>query len=449
MDSETDDDSIEFTKNKWKIDSYLIPAKVAYFLSCSRYAINEFFVLYFVSIGFSSGDAGLLTALQLLGGIISAPFWCLLADEKRIHRTLFTIVSGVSVLTMSSIPILNVILSDNPINKCPYDLVSNISTTKSGTTHTKDRKIFLYILLVSSFVSSVFDGCLTSFIDCGTIQRMHTSSEPTSYGKQRLYGALGYASGSIMYSISIKYYPESNVSCYTGIFITYGIFCTLLTLSCNWLFKGIEVRNKTKDVKVILKSVLYEFDTLFFFTCSLCAGIAQGVWYAYIFLYMKEMDSPTLLLGFSLPTTCVTASIVFYYSTKIIDALCGPFSAMGFSFFAWMLRFFALSYINNPYLVIVIDLLHGFTFSLFRTASLEYVKIICDPLITASLCGINNTMNTLGIMIGNLVGGYIHDKVGSKHLFQIVALFCLLSGIIMFLKILIRRIHRSGFQALP
>ena len=50
-----------------------------------------------------------------------------------------------------------------------------------------------------------------------------------------------------MFGFSIHYFPRVNITCYSGIFVPYAIFTTLLIVSSYYLFNGISLETKQKQ----------------------------------------------------------------------------------------------------------------------------------------------------------------------------------------------------------
>ena len=51
----------------------------------------------------------------------------------------------------------------------------------------------------------------------------------------RLFGAIGYGLGSLVYASSINFFPSGGVSCYVGMYVTYAVLTTSLGVVCFWM----------------------------------------------------------------------------------------------------------------------------------------------------------------------------------------------------------------------
>ena len=418
------------------INIHMVPAKVSYFLSMARFALCEYSMLFYVSIGFSSSNAGWINGLQLIGGMLAAPLWSLLADKKAIHKCLSLFICIMAISTMTSLPLINQTMGDARRTVCPYKTNNgNDTTTQRHINHFSeyDEKVLFYSLLTAAIIAYSFDSTILAFMDTGVIQRMRSSPKESVYGHQRFFGGIGYSVGSMVYSTAIHYFPRGNLSCYTAIFVVYFAFTGSLGISFLVLFSGMKTTtlepdnvspntvnvspNTGKNVSKILCSTLFCKRVIFFLASVLILGILQGVWYAFTFVYMKEIGAPTLLLGLSTQSETVSALIIYVLSNKLITWLGGPMPVMAFNCFSWALRFTCLARMKNPFLLLVINLSHGFCFPLCYVATIEYIKSRTDTRVLTTMVGISNTLNTSGLVIANLVGGYLYKKYGGSLLF--------------------------------
>ena len=151
-----------------------------------------------------------------------------------------------------------------------------------------------------------------------------------------------------------------------------------------------------------------------------------------------------MLLGWSLLVTALSGTIVYIVANKIIDALHGPIHAMALTSLIWMFRFVMLSYLRNPFYILLIDIVHGFTFSLFRVASLVYIKEVSDPLVLTTLCGVNNTLNSVGLVVANLVGGRLYKAYGGRMMFFGSGILCCIWAMLILCFLILKQVVKRN-----
>jgi len=423
------------------LNSYMLSSKIAYFLNNAKYSILEYWVLFYVSTGLNPADAGFINGVQIIGGTIAAPIWGFLADRRQCHRIVIVILCVFAMVSTMIQPFLSERYGDdcktvcrhqmNVLNESAYVACNQrINEVRMTTSSVNDKNALFYSLLIASSVASIFDGSILSFVDSGVLHRIRSSPTPCEYGHQRLFGSLGYGTGAVIYSATVNNFPEGDISCYTGLFVVYFVVTGCLVLSSYVLFSDIKITSQNEvtmsDLRQSLMSVATNLECIFVFLTILVNGTFQGLWYAFLFIYLKELNGPTMLLGWSLLVTALSGTVVYVIANTIINLLSGPIHAMALTSAIWTIRFICLSYLQNPFYILLIDIIHGFTFSLFRVASLVYIKEVADPVVLTTLCGVNNTLNSCGLVLANLIGGRLYKQYGGRKLFFGSSLLCMI-----------------------
>ena len=441
----------------------MLPAKISYFINNARYSIGDYLVLFYVQAGLSPTEAGLVNGLQHLGGMFAAPLFGFLADKYGFHRLITICLCLTSIIAVCIQPYFTLTYGAPDNNYCPrrianITLQDNVTSSFVGNgvgddvmdgETTQDKPLF-YSLLVSAIVASSFDGSIMSFNEAGVLTRVETSPRESSIGVQRIMAALGSSVGAIIYSLAITFYPHGHWSCHTGLFVTYGCITLCLAVSYFFLFRGITVATEQKkketgggggagtgaSVTSQLWVYLRNRDTIFFLATVFVNGAIPATWFSYLFLYLKHLNASTMLFGVSISFNCVSGILLYAAASHIIKFLGGPMRTIAFSCLAWAARMACLAYIVNPYWVLLIDIFHGFTFSLFRVASLEHIKETTDLAIFSSVCGVVNALSySLSFLIANVVGGMLFENYGPRKLFLGAAAVCVVWTVVMVIYI--------------
>lgn len=439
----------------YKINTYMLPAKLSYLTNQARYAITDYLLLFYTSTGLSPSHAGMINGLQYVGGMVGNPLWGYVADRKGYRRLIIAFLSLMGIIAYCLQPILASSYANHTNNVCPVmNQTANYTKENAYVDNTKNYEKLYYSLIVVALFAASFDGSIMSFIDAGVLRRIKRSPKPCDVGKQRYAGSVGYSLGSIAYSFSIKYFPHGPASCFVGLFVTYSIFAILTIITSFKLFKGLfkeeneERQEKEENVNTILVEHLKKFDTIFFLVTVLFNGTIQAFKFSFLFLFLKELHAPTLLFGFSISLNSVSAITVYLLSSEIIKVLGGAKNAMTFSTFAWSLRFLCTAYLVNPFYILAIDIFHGFTYSLFRVASLEFVKETTDARIFTSMCGVLNSIYLcLSFLVANVVGGKLYQAFGARKMFLGASIVCFVWTVSNILWVLLNNV-RSHFKPL-
>ena len=267
----------------------MISSKISYFLNQARDCVYEFLIIIYVGIGFNTADAGFINGIQLIGGVVAAPLWAYLADKHGIHKFIVSFLCVMALMTMSTLPLLSVIYGDKQKNVCPYKVGNTTNIGIADKYSWGNHDILYYSMLFTGIIAATFDGSIIGFVDSGVVRRVETSPRKTNYGHQVYFGAFGYGLGSIMFGFSIHYFPRVNITCYSGIFVTYAIFTTLLIVSSYYLFNGISIKTKQREQKKTWQQmigILKQIDILFILFSVVVAGIIRNTWYDFTSVYL-------------------------------------------------------------------------------------------------------------------------------------------------------------------
>ena len=275
------------------------------------------------------------------------------------------------------------------------------------------------------------------------LQRVKTSATGSQFSQQRIYGAVGAGLGSIAMSLSITYFPKSDMSCYTGIFIAYLPFSLLLLISCYFVFKGLSfqpIGSTQEDVTQIIWQSLKDLNMIMFLLSVLVNGIVQATSYTFLFLFLKDLGADTILFGISMALGSVCSLFTYYYSDKLMKIANGTFTGMCISCLAWSVRCMGNAFLHNPFYVLFTDLLNGLSYSFFIACSMEHIKNTCDPRVLTTITGIVNALHTyVAYAIATFAGGEIYRKYDGKYLFMGISIMSFVWTMVMLCYILVTR----------
>jgi PPP family 3-phenylpropionic acid transporter len=165
------------------------------------------------------------------------------------------------------------------------------------------------------------------------------------------------------------------------------------------------VKIPSRNVKEIFANKVLIFLLICVFLIS--AG-ATTIWNFYS-IYKKENGATASLVGYGLSFQGLCELPLFYFSARIIRKF-GIKNTLLITVFATTLRLLLYSIVKNPQAAIFIELLHGFSWSLFWVVCVEYVnklvreewKATGQSLLYAAYFGI-------GAIAGNFWTGYLYD----------------------------------------
>ena len=437
--SEKETPTQEVLVKKWYlIDDSMIVAKLAFVCSSATFSSFEpYLLLILISVGLDPFDAGLVGGLRFIGGVIGANIWGLIADYKKCHRLIVFIICSGALLSMGAQPFVILWLGTSSGNVCRKGDNNNQSTgnytiEKARNNENVNEKHLLYAALLVNTIVKFFDCAYKGFLDSGVIERCRINPRNPNFGFQRMFGAVGSAIGVSVANVFVDYFPESSVSCYTGVFIAYTIFTLALLFLTQLLFAGltftVDENNEVHQVKVrklLLKTL--DAHAFFFLVTVLMMGTQQSFYVNFTFLLLREMNAPSIIYGLNMAVAALASASFFFAGRYIIDKLGGTWPAMIASVFAYFIRFIAIASVENPWLVPLIQTLQSFCYGLFLTAAVLHIKNIARPEIRTTMYAIMNSFHFgVGIIIANTLGGKLYKKYGGKNLFIIASMAALM-----------------------
>ena len=445
---------------------------------------------------------------MVLGGICCG----LIADKWHCHRTVIALACLVSLTAITTQPAVSVYYGNPVTNRCPTPIIDaiqfhSISNDKNSSLNFRselvdcnnDTKLLtmqlncsntnlklsrnynsqtLYIIMfLINFCFSFSEGSSVAFVDSGTLRRSQLAPDnrPIQYGRQRMFASAGAIIGILVSNLSVDFFPaNTTITCYAGIFMTYGIYTVLYGVFTILSYRGLSFRevkekedkesgnhltdiNELETISVschepkvaselwkdgekemednefhqtnqsnfwrIFIKTFFQYDTMFFYLTTLVSGLEYSQYTSFLFVYLKEMHAPSILLTFAIILSNVASLTCFAYAHNIIRLLGGKWRAIPFSFLVYFVRYFGISLIRNPWLVLIFQPLHGLSATLFVATGLMHLKETSPlPVVTSLVSIFNGTHYGLGTFIGSSISGVIYERFGGRALFRSTAL---------------------------
>lgn len=337
--------------------------------------------VYFSDRKLSFTEIGIAFAVGALIGLIIQPVWGYLTDkylDKR--KTLFI------TLIANSLIILFFIKADS------------------------FQGILALIILNGIFMSGIYP-----ILDAYTFDVIE-GSNGLNYSHFRFVASAAYAVTNLALGYIVKAYNINLTFIAFEIMSIAGIFVLL-----NMKFKGkrsVE-RISFSDIREALssKKLVLFFITIFLMNIAIIGGVN------YMNELIKHTKGDVSNLGMVWFTTCVFEVITFYFAGKLIRRI-GVIRVYLISILVFALKFFLDSVFMTPFLIISVQLLDGFAFTLFITSSLEFLNLNTKSQVRASMMSLYAATGGFGSFIAGLFGGMILNMVNPSQLYGILAAVC-------------------------
>lgn len=353
--------------------------KAYYFLFFAAAAsLFPFLVLFYEQLGLSGRQIGVLTAIPPLASLFAASFWGGVADATQQHHRLLvmamigTMVSAVVIL--SSITFLGLAIG---------------------------------VLLFAFLGAPVMPLIDSSALEC-------LGERKNQYGKLRLWGAIGWGVAAPVVGWLVEQFGL-NWSFYNYILF---MFIGLLIACCLPITRASIGRAFWSGFHLLMGNRSW----LLFLTIIFLSGVGSSLVHNYLFLYMNTLGASTTLMGLALTVATLSELLVFSSSDRLLERW-GTRNLLALSILALAIRLLAYSFIQMPWLVLPVQLLHGFTFSARWAAGVDYANRIAPPGMGATAQGIFSGISMgLAAAVGGLMGGWLYESVGFSEMYRWVGL---------------------------
>lgn len=286
-------------------------------------------------------------------------------------------------------------------------------------------------LILVTICMSLFYNTIQPVLDSLSLQ-LAASNPKFSYGTLRIAGAAGWSftgiiAGQVIDSVNI-----------TAIFIISSISMLLVFVFAfllqNDSKENVAVEgNSFKNISGVIKNPSLIF--LLFCVFLVSAG-GTTIWNFYS-TYMTENGASHSLIGYGLSFQGLCELPLFYFSARIILRF-GLKTTLVITVLATAIRLLLYSIIKNPVAAIPIEMLHGFSWSLFWVVGVEYInKLVNKNWLATGQSLLYAAYYGIGAIAGNYWTGYLHDtnmKISEIFLLNAGIVAIVAVTIILFMK---------------
>lgn len=161
-------------------------------------------------------------------------------------------------------------------------------------------------------------------------------------------------------------------------------------------------------------------DSLAFLFTMACISVGTSQVEGLYFLFLDDIGSSNTLLGFSVAVTVIFEIPLFFYG----DALSSRFSGrslllMGMGFYVARVLYYTL--ITEPWMVLLVEPLHGVTFSFVQMAAVLEMSRLGPPNLQTTAQSVLSIARMLGSVLGTVGGGILMEKYGAPTAYRAAA----------------------------
>jgi PPP family 3-phenylpropionic acid transporter len=346
-----------------------------------------FLNIYLRQTGLNGVEIGLIASLRTATTIISQPFWGVGADLWGRRRTLLTTMLLAAVV----LPFLGL-----------------------------QRGVGILVLVVVAYtllstpIGVLIDSLALDFVE---------AHPGVSFGTLRLWGSAGWAALALVAGNAVAgrdlrlVFVIGTVALLVGwlpVWRTRSAEAEGPVLNRGWSGLGTMLRNR-KVMAFLAIVVLLQTGTAAIFT--------------FYPLYLNELGGSSRLIGAALTVQGLSEMPLFLLAAAIIRRW-GHKRTLLFTIMVFALRSLLYSLISVPLLATMVEVMHGFSFSLYLVVAVQYINdhVPAEWRATGqSLFWMTNF--GIGSIIGNTWSGFLYDRIGVHAMFGVNAGVILMSAL--------------------
>ncbi|CAJ1447062.1 unnamed protein product [Effrenium voratum] len=382
-------------------------------MSVSLDGFGRFINVFWSDVGVTRTEIGMLSLAQMVASFLGQLFWSLATDRLGEYKRVLvgTSLAGTAIIF--------------------FNLVPAVQTN-------------FWLLSLVCVSSSFFLSTGGPIIDAMCLSVLKEQESEEQYGDQRLWCAVGWGGMSLVAGQLIDTF---------GIGFMFWGFASIQAVYLGIILYYMPMRKNKQEASQEMASIrqFLNFDVLWFFANLVVYGLAMSVVESFLLVFLNEdfENCPKVLLGASTAVMCFFEIPVFKYVENVWasnkDRLTSVLMACKV-----VLAFRCLCYTvipaSNPWLVLLVEPLHGFTFAAMWSATVEYGQRIAPPGCVARMQAlVNGIYYQIAMGIGTAMWGpLVMDPpagLGFRNCFRVDAAGIVLWGLIWQSGLMLR--HRS------
>ena len=412
------------------IDWYMFPSKICFLLQDGIFGMFwAYLVVFFTSAGLDIKEAGFISGIRFLTATLTTPLWGFVSDYTGCRKLIFVILCLGTALTVFPLPW---------VANAFRDITCNITTIQDHTqlSHECNTKLFssrlFYAMLILICISSMFSNPIHGLTDSFVMNTIKSSERETDYGKQRVFGGIGFGLTNFIVGLSIDNFGKFTIFDYSPVFdmvlvlIILLIPAGLITASQSTWETPEQISENKGNKQMHLSDFFCKLENNIFVTSVIIAGVSNSVVNCYLFQMMSdEMNAPKTMMGLANLVAGMGEIVIFPLSGKLMKLFKGPINCITVAISCYVLRCILFAFIRNPWLVMPTQFLNGICFGLFWVATAEHTQTIAAKEIYITTFSIvSNSYFNIGGMCGTLFGGLVYSAFGGSVLYLGISCLC-------------------------
>ncbi|MEF8721718.1 MFS transporter [Candidatus Accumulibacter phosphatis] len=346
-------------------------------------AFSPYFGLYLKSLSFSAWDIGLLMSQMQLMRLFAPYLWGALADRLG-QRVAIVRLAGV-------------------LSLIGFSLFFAVRSFEA---------MLLAMALLAFFWSAALPLVETLTFD-------HLREQPARYSRIRLWGSVGFIVAVMGTGALLDRLPLSA--------LLWVIAATLAGILIYALAVPEAPAHAASDVQLPVGEILRQRRVRALFAACVAMSAAHGALYVFYSIHLAEHHYSKFLVGCLWSLGVLAEIVVFFFMVGLLRRF-GLRTILLLSFAAAIVRFLMIGWaVDSVALIVIAQLLHGFTFGAYHAAAIAAVNRWFPGRSQARGQALYSSLSFgAGGLLGTLLSGWGWDVWGAASTFTMSAAFALL-----------------------
>lgn len=353
----------------------MFKARLFYFLYfAGMSSLMPYLTMHYQHRDMTGTQVGILNALLPVVTMITAPLWSALADATRKHKAVLLFTAGGAALSV-------------------------VAMAQAETFSELFGTVFLFSVCLAPVLPIVDSAVLTML-----------GPQRERYGRIRMLASFGPAlMGPIVASLVGRWGLQASFYSF--------VVCFLLVFSLLALLK-VQVGNLGVSFSSGLQHLLRNPKFGSFLLVAFLGMVGYAAIMTYLYVRMEELGATNTLMGFALTMGAIGELPFLFLSANLLKRF-GTRGTLTCSLVAICIMLVGFSLAKAPWILLVLQLLHGTAFSGMAISGVAYADEIAPSGMSTTAQGIFNAVfGGLAIAVGAFASSIVRDHWGSPAMFR-------------------------------
>ncbi|XP_050457331.1 major facilitator superfamily domain-containing protein 6 isoform X1 [Cataglyphis hispanica] len=356
---------------------------------------------------------------------------------------------------VTQIPVCGNQLRTKCMATCHNNSAFNHLLQEAKNSHSNtEQSTYFYLFFWAAIISWIGMAVVVSIADAICFDLLGYEKR-NDYGKQKMWGSIGFGIFGISAGYLVDLLSEGQYEKdYTCIF-----YIMLIAMIADIVVVAVTLRKKNPECSTNaepplfreLLSVVREGRVLVFAWWCIGAGMCTAVIWNFLFWYSEIIATSShvawikTLQGLMTGVQCFLGELPFNFVSGSILKKLGHINVMSLVLLIYAIRFMAYSLISNPWLFLILELLHGPSFGLCWPTMVSYGDKVTPSGTKATMQGfVGAIFEGIGVASGSFICGWLIDTFGGVTLLRTFSVGALLwLSVFWLLELLLKKIKAN------